>query len=646
LDDTIWAGRVLRVDLTRRTIRTEPTADYELALGGRGLGQWILFREVPPGVDAFDPENVVTLGAGPLTGTLAPASARLTVDTKNALTGGVCASNGGGHFAPELKYAGFDAVVIEGRASSPVYLWIEDGQAEIRDAADLWGLDTWQAEAALRRDLGEPRLRTALIGPAGERLIRGACLIIDRARAAGRGGAGAVLGAKRLKGVAVRGRGELRPADGKAFAAEVDRCLRKVLASSTVQIYRQGGTMLLAGAGGPDGTFPQGVRNDQDSFWPIEKSRRISEPAIRRLYEVRRLGCFNCPIHCSHFYTVRDGRFAGTAGEGFEINTANAFGSNLDIDDPAAILHMHTFCSRMGLDVDMAGTILAFAFEAYERGHITACETGGLELRWGDAQAAAGLLQMVVERRGIGDALAEGVRRAAESIGQGSEAYALHVKGADLNEPSMRLMKAWALGVVLSTHGGGHLDGSPHPTAWIGQETLATSLFGNPRPGAPGEYEGQAKAVIWHEAYKAVVDMLGVCTYTSMWPDAGLLTADDYAALLSVGTGRSYSGEELMRRGARLHNLQKAFNTLHAGRTRRDDRPPTRMLEPIRTGPFAGERLHADRWEAMLDEYYAAQGWDPVTGWQTEASLRSHGLEEAAERLRIAGRLPHDGGTG
>jgi len=644
MSDTIWAGQVLRVDLTRRRIRTEPTADYGFALGGRGIGQWILFREVDPGVDALDPENIVTIGAGPLTGTMAPASARVTVDTKNALTGGVCASNGGGHFAPELKYAGFDAVVIEGRASSPVYLWIQDGQAEIRPADHLWGLDTWQTEAALRRELGEPRLRTALIGPAGENLVRGACLILDRARAAGRGGAGAVLGSKRLKGIAVRGTRDLSPAHGEAFVAEVERCLRKLTASHAVRTYRKGGTMLLAGAGGPDGTFPQGVRNDQDSYWPVSTSRRIAEPSIRGRYEVRRLGCFNCPIYCSHFYAVPDGPFAGTAGEGFEINSANAFGSNLDIADPAAILYMHTFCSRMGLDVDMAGTCLAFAFEAFERGHLTRSETGGHELRWGDAGAAAELLQAIVERRGIGDTLAEGVRRAAQTIGQGSEGYALHVKGADLNEPSMRLMKAWALGVVLSTHGGGHLDGSPHPTAWAGQEELARSLFDNPRPGAPGEYDGQAKAVIWHEAYKGLVDMLGICTYTSMWPDAGLLTADDYAGLLTAGTGRPFSGEELLRGGARLHQLQKAFNTLHTGHTRRDDRPPRRMLEPIRSGPHAGERLHPDRWEAMLDEYYAAQGWDGATGWQTEASLHGHGLDEAAEKLRRYGRLPPAGG--
>ncbi len=388
MSETLWAGCILRVDLSSGRIAQQPTADYAFTLGGRGIGQWILFREVDPSVEALDPANVISLGAGPLTGTLAPGSARLSVDTKNALTGGVCASNGGGHFAPELKYAGFDSVVITGQSPTPVYLWIHDGQAELLPASDLWGLDTWQTEAALRRRHADPEVRVAAIGPAGERRVRGACLIADRARAAGRGGAGAVLGSKRLKAVAVRGTGSLAPADGPRFVREVERCHRKLMASETVRIYRQGGTMLLAGAGGPDGTFPQGVRNDQDSFWPLEKSRRISEPALRERYELRRLGCFNCPISCSHFYAVSDGAYAGTAGEGFEINSANAFGSNLDIDDPAAILKMHTLCSRAGLDVDMAGTCLAFAFEAYQRGHLSRSEANGLELTWGNSQAA------------------------------------------------------------------------------------------------------------------------------------------------------------------------------------------------------------------------------------------------------------------
>ncbi len=640
MSETIWAGRILRVDLTRGVITEQPTSDYiSLAIGGRGIGQWILFREVDPGTDSYAPENVITLGAGVLVGTLAPASGRLSVDTKNPLTGGVCSSNAGGHFAPELKYAGYDAVVVTGQASRPVYLWIHDGQAELRDAGELWGLDTWQTEVRLQRELRDPAVRAALIGPAGENLVRGACLIVDRARAAGRGGAGAVMGAKRLKAVAVRGTGELTPGNPEAFRREVERCTRKVMDSRNIAVYRAGGSMRFAGAGGPDGDFPQAVRNYQDSYWPLAKSRRIYEPALKEGYEVRRLGCFNCPISCSHFYVVREGPYAGEAGEGFEINSARAFGSNLDIDYPPAIIAAHNYCSRMGLDVDMAGACLAFAFEAFERGHLSRGEANGLDLTWGNHRAALELLQAIVERRGVGDMLAEGVKRASEHLGRGSQAYALQVKGADLNEASMRPMKAWALGIVLSTHGGGHLDGSPGAWAWRGHEERARALFGNPRPGAAGEYENQAQVVTWFENYKAVIDMLGLCYFTSMWIDALALSPEDYAALLSAGSGQAYSSEEVMRIGQRLHNVQKAFNTLHTGCTRRDDRPPPRLAEPARSGPFQGERLDPEQWERMLDEYYQAQGWDLETGWQTRSSLQALELDEVIAKLEAYGRL-------
>ena len=640
MSDTIWAGRILRVDLSTGAITTEPTSDHLAdSFGGRGFGQWILFREVEPGVDAYDARNILTLGAGALTGTMAPASGRLSIDTKNALTGGVCSSNVGGHFAPELKYAGFDAVVITGQSPKPVYLWIHDGEASLRDASHLWGLDTWQTEKALRSELGDPAVRVALIGPAGENLVRGACLIVDRARAAGRGGAGAVMGSKRLKAVAVRGTGNLYAADIGAFMREVERCNRKLLDSPLVAIYRAGGGMRFAGAGGAEGTFPQAVKNYRDSFWPLEKSRKIYEPALKAGYEVRRMGCFNCPISCSHFYAVKEGPYVGSAGEGFEINTGRAFGSNLDIDYAPAIIEAHNICSRMGLDVDMAGACLAFAFEAYEHGHLSRSEANGLDLTWGNHEAAISLLKDIVHRRGLGDLLAEGVYRAAQSLGRGSETYAMHVKKADLNEAGMRERKGWALAIVLSTHGGGHLDGAPGAWAWIGKEALAERLFGNPRPSAAGEYHNQARAVIWFEDYKAVIDMLGICYFTSAWIDAAALLPEDYAALLSAGSGRVFTADEVMWIGKRLHNVQKAFNTLHAGFTRQDDHPPRRLMEEPASGPFEGELLDPAQWEEMLDEYYTAQGWDLDTGWQTEDNLRSLQLDEVIEKLRAFGRL-------
>lgn len=641
MGNTIWAGQVLRVDLTSRHLTVHPTSDWaEDAFGGRGIGQWTLFREVEPGLDAYDPSNLICFGAGPLVGTLAPAACRLSVDTKNPYTGGVGSSNAGGHFAPELKYAGFDAVIVTGRASAPVYLWIHDGSAEILDGKDLWGLDTWQTETVLRERHRDPDVRVAVIGPAGERLVRGGCIMVDRARAAGRCGAGAVMGSKLLKGIAVRGTGELRAADPNEFLRHAERCKKKLMESRVLAEYRAGGSMRVAGAGGPSGMIPQAVRNNQDEFWPLTKSRAIYEPLVRGDYEVRKLGCFNCPISCSRFLAVAEGPYAGSRGQGFQINSANAFGSNLDIDCLPAIIEAHNYCNRMGLDVDMAGACLAFAFEAFERGHLNAGEANGLALNWGNHEAAMQLLHAMVERRGLGDLLAEGVDRASKALGRGSEAYAMHVKGADINEEGMRQLKAWTFGIVLSVRGGGHLDGAPIARSWMGHEDLARELFGDSRPWVSGDYRHQARVVAWYENYKSVIDMLGICYFASMWMDPEAVDPADLAALLSAGVGLSFTAEELLHKGERLINVEKAFNTIHAGLTRRDDQPPKRLMEdPVLTGPSAGELIDSREWERMLDEYYEERGWDPESGLQTRLGLERLSLQEVISKLTSRGML-------
>src|SRR4030043_1126244 len=257
--------------------------------------------------------------------------------------------------------------------------------------------------------------------------------------------------------------------------------------------------MNAAGAGGPNGNIPQIVMNNQDEFWPLEKSRKIYDTVVRGDFRVRRLGCFNCPINCSRFYQVTEGPFAGSSGEGFQINSANAFGSNLDIDYFPAIIEANNNCSGMGLDVDMAGAALGFAFEAYSRGDISRKEANDLCLEWGNYHNALELLHAIVERRGLGDLLAEGVSQASKTLGRGSESYAMHIKGADINEEGLRTMIAWALGIVLSVRGGGHLDGSPIAGSWGGYEDKAIKLFGTATPGADGQYSNQARVVAWFE---------------------------------------------------------------------------------------------------------------------------------------------------
>ena len=635
--NNIYAGKVIRINLSDKSSKIEPTENYlEDSLGGRGLGSWVLFREVEPNVDPFDPENLLIISAGPLLGTLAPTACRLSITTKNPLTGGLCSSNVGGHFGPELKYGGFDALIISGRADCPVYLFIEDGEIKIKDAKHLWGLGIGEAEKEICTQNEDKNIRTACIGPAGENLVRGACIIVDRGRAAGRGGAGAVMGSKNLKAIAARGRLSIKAFDPQGFFDQARKCRGKILDAEIIQIYREGGSMGFGGAGGPDGKFPQAVKNYDDEYWPESKSRKIYEKTLKDNFEVRRLGCYNCSsISCSHFYRVSDGPYAGSAGEGFQINTARAFGSNLDIDDPSFVIAAHNFCSDMGLDVDMAGACLAWAFEAFAKGDLTLNEANNLDLSWGKSDSAMQLLKDIVSRKGFGDVLAEGVKRASEIVGKGTIDYAIQVKGADLNEASMRPFKAWSLGIVLSTHGGGHLDGSPPIGAFKKHPDLAKILFGEPHVNARGRYENQAKAVIWFEKYKAVIDILGLCYFASMWIDAKALSLKDLSFMLEAGTGINYSEKDLMDMGERLHNVQKAFNTIHAGFTREDDFPPKKLMtKPAQTGPFKGDLLDKKQWNKMLDEYYKEKGWDIETGLQTEEGLKKIGLGEVANKLK------------
>jgi aldehyde:ferredoxin oxidoreductase len=640
-----WAGCILRVDLSTGRVAVEPTEDYASnGIGARGIGQWILFHELEPPLEPLEPGSKLILGAGPLVGTLAPTSARLSVDGMNVLTGGASYSNVGGHFAPELKYAGFDSVVIEGCAERPVVLEICDGEARLREAGHLWGRTTWDAASALREELGGDGWQVATIGPAGENLVRGACIIIGNKRAAGRGGSGAVMGSKLLKAVAVRGSGAIRIHDPERFLTEVERCRGIINRSAEIRVLRECGTHGAFAAGGYYGTVAQPVRNYNDEDWDEEKTARIKEQVFKERWETRRLSCFNCPIYWSHFYRIEEGPFAGTACEGMDTNTVRAFGSNLDIDFAPALLKAQALVSQLGLDVDMCAASIAMAFELYERGIIGKGDTGGLELTWGNYEAALALVEQIGHRQGLGDVLAEGAKRAAEALGSRAEQFAMHIKGAGLNEAGMRYNRAWAFGITTSTRGGGHLDGAPTlPFLGIISEQ-GEALCGVPTANDPLVYEDNAPLVIWFENMKAGLDMVGLCDFTCPTIDVELLTPDDYAALFSAATGVQMSGAELMEVGRRIHNVEKAFNTLHAGFTRRDDYPPDRLFDqPTRSGPYKGEALDREAWGRMLDRYYSLQGWDVESGWQTEKVLLELGLPQVAQKLRRHGRLPDPG---
>jgi aldehyde:ferredoxin oxidoreductase len=623
-----WTGVSAVVDLTLEEVRIVPTAELRGPFpGGRAAGQLVVSQHVPRDASPLDPQNLLVLGAGPLVGTAAPASSRVSIDTKGLTTGGVSSSNAGGHWAPELKYAGFDMLVVEGRAKEPTYLLIEEGRIAFRDATHLWGSTTWETETALRQVHGDQRLQLLSIGPAGERMSPIACIMVDRARAAGHGGCGGVMGSKNLKAVACRGGGPIRVASPESFMDSVRRAEEKIAASRSAGLLREGGTHFRSGAGGFDGTRPTTVRNSQDEVWTPERAAMVREPVLRARYEVARLACFNCSMYCSHYYHVTDGPFAGLASEGVHSNTVRGFGSNLDVTDPAAILQANALCNQYGLDVDGASNVIAWAFELYQRGILTRDEADGLDLRWGDPRAVVALLERVCHGEGIGALLQLGAGRASKQLGRDSAYYALTSKGHDLNESAMRSHKGWALGIMTSARGGGHLNGAPSTEFARLSSDVSMQHFGVTTAGIPQLYEGKPEVLVYFERLKAAVDAMGMCYFTSQWTDVALLDPSDYASLYSAATGDEVSTGELMRMGEQVVNLERALSYLHAGYTRENDYPPERLMrESIPRGDYAGERLDRAQWDRMLDRYYALHSWDAASGLPTEDGLRRMGL--------------------
>jgi len=624
-----YAGRVLRVDLTDGSITEEPTTRYgESYVGGRGVNAHILFDELSPSVKPLDPENMLLFGVGPLVGTLSPFCSRVSIDTKSFFTGGVGSANCGGHFGAEMKYAGYDNLVVTGRAENPVYLWLSDGEAELVDADWLWGKTTWDTERAIRSSRNDNMVRVIAIGPAGENRVKSACIISDRAKAAGGSGVGAVMGSKNLKAVAARGSQPITVAEPERFIEAVDAARKKIEQFPKARLYREDGYYGVESVYGSPaweaGFRP--VRNGQDDYWDPEKIKRVAGDTIKS-YRKKILACFGCPVGCMPWMVVPDGPYK-VEGEGWWNNSSNSFCTRVDCDDPEAAIKAHLLTNQLGLDGDNASVAIGWAFECYEKGLLTKEHTDGLELTWGNHDAVIALLEKLAHREGFGDFLADGVKAAAERLGGGSEEFAVHIKGQD-SVDGIRVSKGWGFGVVTSPAAGRHLRGAIHSFS----------------PERFLSYENVPWRVYMQEQYKAILDMTGTCLYNNgllSWEtEASAQAAHHIAELTSSLTGMDLDAERFMRIGLQVHNLEKAFNTLHGGFTRRDDYPPKRYWEePVKSGPYAGEHIDHGEWERMLDEYYGLHGWDPGTGWQTKETLVSLGLTGVADRLEAAGRLP------
>lgn len=620
-----YSGKVLWVDLTRARCREEPTENYLDWIGGRGLGSYLLSKYQQVGDHSPDNEYII-ITAGPLVATGLPLGSRTAVSARNRLSGGVSYSNVGGDFGSRLKMAGYDAVVVHGVSPRPVYLLLQDSQATLVEAGDLAGLKISELRQALFDRHGSSSLSFLGIGPAGEREVPIACLIVDRAHAAGWGGSGAIFGAKKLKAIVAIGNKPAPVFDKPGLIEKIQQLNWRINTSEAAAGLVRGGTHGMAGAGGYTGLVPTGVRNLQDEYLPPKESAPIKEDNFKR-WEVDRAGCLGCAVRCLHLYEVETEAYGRLASEGMHANSVRGLASNWGVDDPEDLLMAHTVCNEYGLDVDGVSAAVAFALECAEAGIISK-QQGDIHLGWGHGPAAVELVRQIGEGIGLGQTLGQGVHAAAQAFGPASQSLAMTIKKVGINEQGLRSHRAWALGIMTSTRGGGHLGGSPQTENRRISPEIGQRIFGNPHAGDPGSYAGKGKLAAWTEGLKVAVDSLGLCYFVYGWYDLSIGNPAELAELLYLVTGRKMSGEALHRWGLRCHTLERHFSAVHGGYSRADDLPPERFFKSeVGSGPYQGARLDRGQVEAMLDEYYASLGWDVETGLPTRETLREQGLD-------------------
>lgn len=609
-----YAGKIGWIDLDDGSVKIQGLDEHIVRkfLGGKGLGAYLLHRYFNARTDPFDPRNILIFMTGPLTGTNFPAVSRSGVMTRSPITGTFLDSYSGGIFGSQMKWAGFDALVISGRAKEASYLLIENGKITILEASHLWGLSTYECERKLKeihtKEEGE-RISVSSIGQAGENLVRYANILNER-RTHGRGGAGAVMGSKNLKAVVVKGDGKIVLADEARFKEIVRRCTQKILAHPMIGrggVFPRMGTMMTVDLTQETGTFP--TRNWQENTF--EDAERINGEAFLK-YAVKPRTCYACPIGCSRDTRVlRSGTEIITEGPDYE--TIYAFGSNCEIRDPELIIAMDRLCDDYGMDTISCGVTIGFAMECFEKGLIGKEETGGIDLTFGNGDVVLEVITLIATREGIGKLLSEGVKRASEKI-KGSTEFAIHVKGLELPGYDPRGMKGQGLTYALSDRGACH----------VRSNTLRAELLGLPKPIDRYAYVGKAEAVRDLQLKYALFDCVIACLF-----GAFALTPEDYAEAISAATGWPITQDELLIVAEKAWNLTRLFN-VREGFTRKDDTLPQRLFEqPSTKGPSKGHVVDRDAFKKMLDEYYEIAGWDKLTGIPTRKKLTELGIEKS-----------------
>ncbi|MBW2051025.1 MAG: aldehyde ferredoxin oxidoreductase [Deltaproteobacteria bacterium] len=561
---------------------------------------------------------------------------------KSPMTGLLGDSNMGGYFSPELKFAGYDHVLVTGRAEKPVYLWIENDRVEIRNASEIWGKDTYQTLSAIRRELGNPEVKVLSIGPAGENLVRFATIQSEWGNGAGRTGMGAVMGSKNLKAIAVRGTKSIKianPTEYLAMCKEIDDLIRN--SSAGQELSKYGTTMIMKRMMG------RGRYQRNFQFWG-QLENQITPLDIFKKYSPKKVGCYGCANRCMEYYEV-PGLGSGVISCGIYVGTS----IDIENNNPEVWWQSALSCQKQGIDADSVGKILAWAMELYQRGIITTEDTDGIPLEWGDKNAILTMIQKIAKRDGFGDVLADGMILGARRIGRGAEEYAMHCKGLPIAENSIGI-RGMSLGIAVGPRGDQYrsyptIEEGVHDVECsdAGEEYIEASkeqafneaerISGTRKGADPGSYEGKPAMIIHSERLVAITDSSGVCKWTTPWYGVQAYTLEHQAKLLSLGLGKAITLEMFQQIADRIRCLERAFD-VDQGLDRSQETLPKRLfkMKPVaRDAP-----LDPKKFEEMKSEYYSLRGWDIATGAPTKETLEQLGLGDVAKDLKKRDKLP------
>jgi len=636
-------GTILRVDLSKGTVEKQPiTEEMRLKyVGGRGINVRVLFDEVGPKVEPLSPENRIIFSAGPFSGSNAPSVARFNITSKSPLTGIFGDSNAGGNFGPALKKAGIDNLVIKGKASEPVYLWIDDDKVEVRPARHLWGKNIREAEASIREELGDKRVRVAAIGQAGEHLVKIASVVHEE-RSASRTGMGAVMGSKNLKAIAVRGTKEVELADPDNFnklAKELQQRISKSPAYARQRDYKKhcasAGTYLTNKVG-----FLS-VNNFQKAG-EFEGADKFDPEKVAGEYCIAGVPCHKCPIACGRKWEVKEGPFAGEWGNKIEEGVFTPLGPVCGNDNLPSIFKMNNMGNQLGIDTVEFGQGMAVVMEWFEKGIVSKKDLDGISMTWGNYEAMMKMMEKVAYRQGVGDIFAEGIVRAAPKFGREAVKYVSHSKGLTMAGIDPRMLIGMSLGFATSTRGACHLLAMvpvEFPAMPVMTPEQAEAKFGSREVTVPTSYQKAAPLIYYQHLY-LIPDFFEVCRFLfRMGGGSDAFSYDNLFDLYAYATGIRLDEKEMATISERQFNMERAFSS-REGIRRKDDRLIGKWAEePVPNGPFKGEKIDPVKWEVMLDDYYRLRGWDK-NGVPTRKKLKELGLDDVAISLEKYGAYP------